>query len=294
MPDISNPSQNDFNMSEKQLGFAYWFVVHKILLKKIALGVFIAFDAVFLLYGLYGFVDYFLITGPKEKQMLAQLPKTLVNYQSVRREAAAGLEILSAHLVPSSGKYDLVAKLRNPNDKRRANFDYYFLVEGRPTILRTGSILPKEDKFILELAYLPAQEGGAQSPKSLSFAIDKVRWQKIDPHQIPNYENWKKLHFNFPISDIIFNSAVKVDTKTFSQANFKVKNLSAFDFWQIDFKIILYRGPVIAGANFVHTEQFRAADSRNLGVTWYEPVPGVTKIEVYPEVNIFDDSVYMK
>lgn len=290
----SPQNQNNFDMSERQLGFAYWFVAHKILLKKIALGVFIAFDAVFLLYGIYGFVDYFLITGPKEKQMLAQLPKTLVDFRIIHQETARGMEILGTHLVPSSGKYDLVAKLRNPNDKWRASFDYYFLIDGKPTDLKTGFILPKEDKFIFELAYLPAQAGGAQGPKSLSFAISKVRWQKINPHQISNYDSWKKLRFNFSVSDITFNSAVKVDSRVFSQADFKAKNLSAYDFWQVDFKVVLYRGPVIAGANFVHTEQFRAADSRNLAATWYEPIPGVTKIEVYPEVNIFGDSVYMK
>lgn len=281
-------NQNNFDMSKRQLGFAYWFVTHKILLKKIALAAGFVISSLFLLYGVYGFVDYFLITGPKEKQMLAQLPKMLVDFRVIHQKAARGLEILSAHLVPSSGKYDLVAKMRNPNDKWRASFDYYFLIDGRPTDLKTGFILPKEDKFIFELAY------AAQSPKSLSFVIDKVRWQKLDPHKISNYDSWKKLHFNFLVSDITFNGAVKVDSRVFSQAGFEVKNLSAYDFWQVDFKAVLYRGPVIAGANFVHTEQFRAADSRDMAVTWYEPIPGVTKIEVYPEVNIFNDSVYMK
>jgi hypothetical protein len=285
---VDPQNQNNFDMSERQLGFAYWFVTHKILLKKIALGVFIVFDAVFLLYGLYGFVDYFFITGPKETQMLAQLPKTLVDFRVVHQEAARGLEILSTNLVPSAGKYDLVAKIRNPNEDWYAKFNYNFIVDGKPTKIQEGFILPKEEKFLFELAV----EG--MGARTASLTMSDIRWQKINPHEIPDYSEWKRIHFNFPISDISFNGIVRADSKVFSQATFKVKNLTAFDFWHVDFKAVLYRGPVIAGVNFIQIDKFYTSDEKDVTLTWYEPIPGVTRVEVYPEVDVFDEKNYIK
>jgi len=286
--DPQNP--NNLNMSERQLGLAYWFVTHKILLKKIFIGAFIVFDAIFLFYGLYGFVDYFFIGGPREAQYLAQLPKNLVNLDAIYKERARNLEILGTYLIPSSGKYDLAAKIRNPNGNWWASFDYYFMLEGRPTEIKQGFVLPGDEKFILSLAN--AVPGGGA--RTASFFIDKIRWQKIDAHTIPNYEAWKKVNLNFLVSGIVFNGAVKTDSKVFSQADFKVKNLSANDFWQVDFIVILYRGPVLAGANFVRTERFNSSDERDLSLIWYESIPGVSKVEILPEVNVFDENNYIK
>lgn len=286
---VLNPqNQSNFDMSERQLGFAYWFVTHRILLKKIALSVFIVFDAVFLLYGLYGFVDYFFITGPKEAKYISQLPLSLVNPEAIYKERARSLEILSTHLVPSAGKYDLAAKIRNPNEDWYAKFSYNFIVDGKPTKVQEGFVLPKEEKFLFELA---VERTGA---RLASLAISDVRWQKINLHEIPDYEVWKKVNLNFPISEIVFNGAMRTDTKVFSQADFKVKNLTANDFWQVDFKVILYRGPVLAGINFVRVDRFYAADERSVSLVWYESIPGVSRVEVYPEVNVFDEKNYIK
>jgi hypothetical protein len=282
-------NQNNFDMSEKQLKFAYWFVTHKILLKRIFFVVSFTISSLLLLYGIYGFVDYFLISGPKERKLISQLPKTLINQEVIYRQRAQSLEILNTYLLPSAGKYDIVAKIRNPNDKWYAEFDYNFLVDGKEVGARKSFILPKEEKFVFELAF-----EAPQGAKTVSLSINNIQWRKINPHQIPDYSEWAKVHLNFPVFDISFDGAVKTDQKIFSEANFKVTNSTAFDFWQVNFKVILYRGPVIAGVNFVTVDRFYVGERRGLVARWYEPIFGVTRVEVYPEVNVFDKKNYIK
>lgn len=281
--------QNDPDISERQLGFAYWFVTHKILLKKIGTGILMAVSSLFLLYGLYGFADYFFITGPAERRLIAQLPKNLVNFNSIHQEAAGSLRILNTYLISSGGKYDLAAKIVNPNEKWRADFDYQFIVDGLPTAVKNGFILPGEEKYVFNLAF-----DAAKGARNVSFNINEIRWQKIDPHQIPDYSAWKKVRFNFTVSDIVFDGAVRSDSKVFSQAKFKVKNSSAFDFWQVNFNVVLYRGSVVAGINTASIGQFYANSEKDLVATWYESIPGVTRTEVYPEADIFDNESYIK
>ncbi len=282
-------NQNNFGPSERQLGLAYWFVTHKILLKKIGIGILIAVSSLFLLYGLYGFADYFFITGPAERQLISQLPKNLVNFDIIHKEAAQSLRVLNTYLIPSGGKYDLAAKIGNPNDKWQAEFEYQFIIDGAPAGIKNGFILPGEEKYIFDLA-LERPKGA----KNVSLTINRVRWQKINPHQIPDYDIWKKVRFNFPVSDISFDGAVRADAKVFSQAKFTVKNSSAFDFWLVNFSIVLYRGPVIAGVNVAGIDRFYANAEKDAVAAWYEPIPGITRVEIYPEVNIFDEENYIK
>lgn len=284
-----DPSSNFENFSEQQLKAANWYVSHKILLKKILIGFLIVFCAGFLGYGVYGLINYYFIEGPEFTRMTREwvgqsdLEAIRAKFRPENLEAG-GVTIISA----GKEKYDLVAGLYNPNPSWRAEFDYTFVIDGQELSPQSGFILPGEEKFLLNL-----NAESKAKPRRAELEISNLMWQRVDAHEIPDYATWRDLRLNFVFEDVKFSPAVVRDSITVSRASFNVKNSTAFSFWDVGFHILLYRGNSLAGANFIRLEEFVSGQTRPVEVSWFEPLSSVTQVKVFPEVDIFDRSVYM-
>jgi hypothetical protein len=285
-----NPSPDPTEFTEKQLKLAYWYVSHKVLLKKILIASLITLSAVFWIYGIYGLINYFFIEQVQFDRMLKEISHNLINYSGFRAEnQPQDFKIISSSVLPSGkDKYDLTAKVSNPNPNWRAEFEYKFIFDGEETVSQKGFILPGEEKFLLGLAV-----ESKKKPQQVNLDLQNIKWQRLDPHQISDYASWSKERLNFEITEIKFLPAVIKDKVSISKVTFSAANRTAYNFWSVGFYILLYRGTSLAGVNYITLEQFISGMKRDVEVSWVETMPTITRVQILPEVNIFDPAVYM-
>lgn len=286
---LNQQSDQSDDFSNKELKLSYWILKNKGLFKKIALGIFIVIDAAFLLYGLYGFTDYLFITGPNERKQLEMLTED-INYQSINaRLVARPIEIRSTVVLPGKKTYDISSFVNNRNEDWLATFKYQFIAGGEKTELKEGFILPGESKFLSDFG-LDLPRGTRQA----LLVFEELKWERVSKHEIPDYKIWANERLDFEVSNVSFDQSVSLGAGTASRASFDVKNNTVFDYWQVGLNVILYRGATIVGTNYIEIPRFLSNETRSAEITWFDPIVQVTKVEVLPEINIFDEGVYVK
>ncbi len=284
-----DPSSNFENLSEQQLKAARWYVSHKLLLKKTLIGALIAFSAGFLGYGLYGLINYYFIEGPAFNRALREFSQP-IDFESLRSKLQPqGLEVGAVSILSrGKEKYDLAAEIYNPNPNWRVEFSYTFVVDGQELDPQKGFLLPGEEKFLLKLSF-----ESKVKPRRGEVEIKDLNWQRIDVKKIPDYSAWQNERLNFVFEDVKFSPAVIRDTIAISRASFNAKNMTAYGFWNVGLYIVLYRGSSIAGITYVTLQEFISGQTRPVEVSWFESLPSITQVKVIPEVNLFDERVYM-
>jgi hypothetical protein len=287
MPNFLDPS-GDEKLSEKELGLSYWFLSHKGLLKNILTIIIAGIGGILLIYSLIGFVDWAFVSGPGERANLNTILQIKTNPAALQAIKASDISFGEPQIFSSGvGRYDLIAAALNPNAKWRADFDYQFVGEGLDAAPKKGFILPGESKYITLLG----QEKPFR-PLNPRLQITNLKYHRIDPHLISNYAKWRDERLNINISDKKLASASQ-DKKNISTLSFKAANNSAYSFWSVGFYGLLYRGDQLISINYLSAENFVAGETRDLQMQFYEGLPTITKYEIVPEINIFDENVYM-
>jgi len=288
MPDLLQPS-GDEKLTEKELKISYWFLSHKILLRKILIGAIIGIGGIFWLYSGIGFIDWAFVSGPKERANLKTILQIKVSSGALQNISANDIAFGEAEIFSSGvGRYDMIAKANNSNDDWWAEFDYRFVGEGLDGGYKKGFILPDETKYITELGVEKAFR-----PRNIRLEINNLKYHRINPHDIPDYKIWREEHLNIEISDKAFDSSVVQNNKDISTLSFKATNKTAYAFWSIGFYALLYRGDQLISINYLAAENFAAGEDRDLQIQFYEGLPAITKYEVVPEVNVFDSEAYI-
>lgn len=288
--------QNNIEPSDQKLKLDYWVATNKPLFKKIGKILFMVFDAVLVIYVLYNFIDYLFIGGPREQRAIESLLRETVNTGIIHRELAARpIEIRSAVVLKSRETYDAAAFVKNNNADWAAKFKYQFIIGGSlRTEPKEDFILPGESKFVMDLGITsPDRKALSMSPQGKLVILDVV-WDRISARVTDDYKQWSEQRLNFPITESGFSPEVVFAQGTVSRASFKVQNVTAFNYWKIGFKIILYRGAAIVGLNYVVAQEFKTGEIREMEATWVENIGQITKIDIFPEVYILDNNVYMR
>lgn len=281
------PNESE-QLTEKQLGFAYWYITHKLQLKKLGIGLLIAFDVITVGFGLWGYADYFLISWNRDLALRRDMPYLRFSHELVRSLGPQALNPVSADIfVSGAGKYDFLTKLQNANTDWYADFKYKFVGRGGETAEATGFILPREEKFVSVLG-----AALASSPVGATFQFTDIAWHRVNRHVIRDYEAWRSERLNMILTNVIHNPSLNIDS-TVGRTSFDTENRSAFGFWKVGFSVVLLRGSSPAAANHVVLDNFESGEKRHVDVNWFESLPGTTGVDVRPEVNIFDADVYM-
>lgn len=283
-------SNNSENLTEKELKFGYWFVTHRLLLRKIFAGFLIGICVALYGFSLYHAVDYFFVRGVGERAAFREFT-TGIDYTELH-EAYKPLDLkLGAPFVfgGARDRYDLVASIENRNSTWWATFKYRFVGTGFESPSVSGFVLPGDDKQLTLLA-TPA----GSRPRGLQIELSDVTWMRIDKHEIPDIASYLAARTNLEISDVLYAPATTRDRGAPSIAKFTVNNTTAFSFWRINFIVFLLRGATIQAVNVVSADALRSGEVRTLEVSWFESLPPTDRIEVKPSVNVFDQSVYMR
>ena len=295
-------SEDYEDLSEKELSFGYWFLTHKVLLRKILVIFLIALAVIFFAYAIYGLVIEIVINGQSFNTAMQNLPKNLVDYSGYRAvNQPKDLQIANITIITGKGeKYDLVAKIKNPNPNWALSFDYQFVTGvdevdlnkdksgSNPARIKKGFFLPGEDKYLMDLS--------VASPRRIGQA--RVNFTNIQWQRVVNYAAIGAEKFNFSAEGVKFipASATEISGKLpVSQVTFQATNKSAYNYWGVGFQIILFRGgEAIGAANYISLSQLLSGETRPVTVNWFESLPDISSVQIIPEVNVLDQSVFMQ
>jgi hypothetical protein len=205
---------------------------------------------------------------------------------------AESLKILEKAFVigtPGGEKYDLMAKIENPNSEYGSpKFHYQFTLKDS-----SGSVITQKegDSFILpaETKYIIETNAETQSaPASLEVKIaDDISWDKFsgyNEHEEPQLNIYNKRY------DLISSGA------GFSEVYGLLHNESLFDFNVVSINIVLRDAaskPVALNRTEMRT--VGSGEERDFRLLWPYSFPGdVQNIEMEAEANVFDSQNFIK
>ncbi len=277
----------DEQLSEKQLKRGYWWVTHKVQVRKIFTIVLGVVAALLMTYALYGFGDWFFGSGVFERLQTGELAQQAIDYTSFR-DATRPKDLQSENtIVLSSGekKYDIFARTTNPNPQWWVEFEYRF---GDKVPAKKSFLLPGESRYLAALGFASDSHPGATDLK-----IENIMWHRVNLHNTrPDIATWMNERLNFHVTNTQFVPPAATDPVPVWRATFNVENDTGFNYFNVGFIVTLLSGSRVVGVNQVVISDLRAGERRDVDASWFSDIPTVTKVEVKPVVNIFDDHVY--
>lgn len=281
-------------LTTRKLEFGLWFVEHRAFFKKVIIGLLVAVSAVSWSYTIYG-LAYYIIYGMKEDELLAQqiMQTSIIDHDYLVQIGAKDLIFYPVNILASpGGKYDLAVRVQNINERWQAEFDYYFLVNGEQVGRSHGFVLPDDEKYLMALL-----EKFNFKPTGVQLVIENLGWQRINRHKIPDWQDYQDSRLNIVIEDAKFIPASRSnlsDKISLNQVNFKAINKTAYNYWQVDFQVILIRGMDVVGINKVGLSKLMSGQERLIEIRWPGNIGRVSSIEVKPELNILKDDIYIR
>ncbi|MEI7451769.1 MAG: hypothetical protein WCK37_01045 [Candidatus Falkowbacteria bacterium] len=287
---------NKFEDSEgitlNKMNIGLWLVAHRRRFILIFIGFLIAMSAIFYGYTIYGYVDYLFFGGQRERLAIEELTKTPSVSEEQRLQAQAKpIETSVPQAFANAGNYDFLAKINNPNDKFFVSFDYCFTDSGKDLACAKTFLLPSEN------TYVAVFNSTSTVQSQLGFRMFNTKWERLNLHIYPDWKSFASDHINFSTSDINFKSSQDSGLSekiSLNSLDFKVSNNSAYNFWEAPFTILMFNGPAVVAINHYTLSSFMSGEIRPIKISWAGSVAAVNKLEVYPEINILNDSVFMK
>lgn len=286
MPDSLVPN----DITEKQLNWGYWFVTHKLLLRRLLVVALILLNAALLGFSGYGLVSD-LLNASARAQQLQELVTGGLNPAIADAQAPQAMTSSNAQVLVSNGKYDFVSAVKNPNRYFSARFSYRFVTGSFATPPTVGFILPGEEKFVVALG-----QTADSRPSGAALEISNIVWRRIDRHTIPDWSAFSNQHLNFPITDISYTPGIEIapGKPTIGRTTFTIVNNTGYGYYDLRLLVMMYRGPALAAVNTTILPTFAPGETRSGEVTWYEDFGAISQIKVVPEIDITSSTAYIR
>ncbi|MFH1867312.1 MAG: hypothetical protein ABIJ81_04510 [Patescibacteria group bacterium] len=269
-------------ISNQEFKFGYWFFMHRDLFKKVIIGVLVLLIVVFWGFSLVKLVSY-LATSKAHNEMLENLTGTVVESSAWHtRNQPEEIQVLQVTAIPVGKTYDIVALIKNPNLRwAAAKVDYVFLSNGSEQIAGTGYLMPLEEKYFLE-----SNVDLGLSASEVSLEIRDVNW-----YRIRNFTEFPNASFDIADQQLV-NLATLSPGSQGMRLRVDLTNISAYSFWEINVQAILKSGSMPVAVATKPVQIMESGKTKSLEFIWTSPLPNVTNIEIKPEVNVLDASVF--
>ena len=269
----------------RELRLGEWYVRHRELLRMILTILLAVWSVVTIGYSGWQWGVYLAVGYAEDERLLKALARPQIPYEVMHlAQGAKDLAIRSVDVFqPTGSKYDLVAEVENPNERWYAAITYKFTYSGGATASAVATVLPHSERPVAVFCHkADAYPAGAE------LMIESVRWQRANPHIIPDVESYLSERLNFPITDVLFSSGDSVPRLTFD-----ITNATAYSYWQPVFYVALQSGGVPQGFIYVSLDQFRAGEKRSVDLRLFSPGAAGSAIRLIPAFSVFDPSAYM-
>lgn len=272
----------------KQGRLAYWITVHKIQLRRGGILALSFIAGALLIYGLVGLINYYGFELPQAKREALELARPSIPPEAYERARPKPLQVKVVQVIPSpKGTVDALAYVTNENARIVSEFTYAFTSGGVSTEPERSFLLPGETRPLVGIAI----EGGRSG--NVSLAITDLHWKRLRPQEIQDPAAYQTARLGFRMVSQDYQAALPIDSTQIGRLTAQVANDTAFGYWKARFVIVLSRAGRFVGVSRAAIDRFGAGEERTLEATWI-PSPGAAdKIEIIPEVNVYDPGVFL-
>lgn len=286
-------SNNDTSgrISAQELQFASWWVRNRLLVTRIGYGVLIGLCAATWGYALWGLLDAYAISYPRESRITREIAlnqQRLAALETDRPQNANLTEVTVLQTVDN--RFDMAAEVVNPNEQWWAEFNYRFTISGEQTPIRNGYVLPQSRQILTELGYKPSSRGG----RSATLVFENVRWHRIDPSFVGvSYPEFAKKRLDLAFENVKYDTDIAYGTRKIGQSSFLMVNRGAYGYRDLDLVVRLYRGAAPVAINKIRLTNVAPGERRSVQMVWLENIPSVGRTEIVPQINILDPEAYL-
>lgn len=281
------------NISLRKMKIGLWLVENRPVFIKIFYGILIAVSIVTWSIFVWTFGSYVISGMQQDEKNAAELVKSEGVHNILPAIKARPLEYGAFESISTAdGKIDLVAEVRNPNDKYWAELTYYFLLDGKELGRSSSFLLPGEKKYLLALGQ--SYEGSAGGAE---LKIEQVKWRLLNAHEFPDWDKFQQDRLNIEITDKKFtpaHSTILTEKINLNECAFTAINNTAFNYREARFIIVLFSNGRIIGANKYIFDNFLSGDKKEVKVTWLGRLDNVDEIYIAPDINILNNDIYLK
>jgi hypothetical protein len=287
----SNGASIGGGFTSGELSFASFWVRNRPALIRAGYGVLIAVNVAFWGYVIWGILDAYAISYPRESRITQEIAQDQLALEALQKDQPQNVRAGNVMVFQTTEKrYDMAVDMENSNAQWWAEFNYRFNFSGEQTPLRSGFILPGSKTTLTELGFKPKGTGGATA----QLAVENVRWHRVDPSQVgTTYKDFELKRMNVAFEDVEFQSGLVIGTQKIGRTSFDLVNRGSYGYWSMDVAVKLYRGGSVIAVNRITLTRIVPGETRHVELDWFENLPSVTRTEIIPIVNLLDEGVYL-
>ncbi len=261
-----------------QLKLSYWIITHKHYFKKGIIFLLITLNV--FLWGISGYKwIYYIEETSRFRAAMKDMNKDLISWTFVHlKNKPRSLEVSDVFFIAlGNSRYDFIAQINNSNARWSVPYLKYRFFWNGNRAEGSSFVLPAEKKTLLVFNI-----ESEVAPKDLNLEILNIDWQRITPGQkLPD----------FSLSDFLVDK-ISSD-QILKRVSFSVKNNSAYSFWTVYFKTILYQGKKIMAVNNISINKFFSGEERLMDIYFPKGIPDFIQAVIEPEVNIMDKNNFI-
>jgi hypothetical protein len=273
-------------LNEKWLNRAAWLVNHREQLRLLLIGSIIFADAVLILFSGYWWADFLFINRARDQRMFQEISRPA---QILALHGRLGPQPLSDPLAlvlggsRHDGKYDALVKFVNPNKNWIAKIKFK-VIGDTESDSQELVLLNDEERFWV----VPTITASASLVPQV--VIEDVDWQSLR-----STEEFNALKPRFVVSDVVYESIGSgSDSSPASRVKFNASNESTYDWWAVEFMVIVRQGSREMAAQNIVVDRFLTGQSREVSLNFYGPIGSGASAVVIPFVDISDPGAVIK
>jgi hypothetical protein len=242
-------------------------------------------------YSLYQFSSYLFFGMNQDKQTYLDLTSAT---SLVTNKVNVGNNLSYSEvrvLTGNDNTYDLVAAVTNSNPLVLVRLKYGFDIGGQTVGQTEDFVLPGNTKYLMAL------HQKVSNPSNVNLVIQQVSFIRLDRHKISDWDKYRLERLNFLIQDAKFTASLQSGLSekiSLGQLDFKITNNSAYGYTSVPLAILLKSQGEIVAVNRYIINNFRTGEEKTIQISWPGALPNVTQVEVLPDLNIIDESLYLK
>lgn len=276
--------KDESGVSLKEMNFGLWLSENRKRIKHAIIIALVVVCAGLFIYSSYNYFVY-ILSGRDSENLVNNLVQA-------SRSQVQDMEIGSLKVFKNDETIDLAVKMKNPNEKFFASFQYCFLAGEQEFGCGNSFILPQEERYLVSLG----QKNEAASQGGLvTLKIKDIFWQRINSHQIIDWSAFAFDRLDFAVSDTSFAAANRSglsDRINLNSLSFRIKNQTAYSYYEVPLTILLWNGEELIGVNQYQLDNFLSGQEEEVKLSWPGSFGYVSRTDVQTNLNILDNSIY--
>ena len=266
-------------LSQKELERGYYFLTHRPMLMKTMYGVAIVILVLVYLVVVNNVIKY--VTGTSFNTLALQMDKNPDWASYHQNRVPQDIDVSATQFLSiGGGRYNLLAKVSNPNDDWSVSeFSYTFIVNGKALESKTSFLNPSEEHLLLEIGH-----ESTQAISDLKVIIDDIKWRRWENDTPVILWQTKDITFKPLSREVVGKDTITVQPRV----TWEAINMSLYHFWEVDWQVVLYSADRVIAVAEVKAQDFDSLESRQLEAVWLNDLPRVTRTEVWPLLNWLD------